>query len=46
LTALKKTREKTVTTGFKLDIIFYYLRIGLFYMDNDLITRNIEEAKR
>lgn len=45
LTALRKTYEKTVTTGFKLDIIFYYLRIGLFYMDNDLITRNIEEAK-
>lgn len=44
--ALRKTLEKTSTTGFKLDIMFYYLRIGLFYMDHDLITRNIEEAKR
>ncbi|XP_046840064.1 26S proteasome non-ATPase regulatory subunit 6-like [Xenia sp. Carnegie-2017] len=45
LLALRKTLEKTSTTGFKLDIMFYYLRIGLFYMDHDLITRNIEEAK-
>lgn len=32
--------------GHRLDIVFYLLRIGLFYMDNDLITRNIEKAKR
>nr|KAF6421035.1 proteasome 26S subunit, non-ATPase 6 [Molossus molossus] len=31
--------------GHRLDIVFYLLRIGLFYMDNDLITRNTEKAK-
>lgn len=32
--------------GHRLDIVFYLLRIGLFYMDSDLITRNSEKAKR
>ena len=31
--------------GYKLDIVFYQIRIGLFYLDNDLITRNIDKAK-
>lgn len=46
LTAFRKTYDKTVALGHRLDIVFYLLRIGLFYMDNDLITRNIEKAKR
>ncbi|XP_043564204.1 26S proteasome non-ATPase regulatory subunit 6 isoform X2 [Chiloscyllium punctatum] len=45
LTAFRKTYDKTVALGHRLDIVFYLLRIGLFYMDNDLITRNIEKAK-
>ncbi|KAM9272071.1 LOW QUALITY PROTEIN: 26S proteasome non-ATPase regulatory subunit 6 [Cariama cristata] len=44
LTAFRKTYDKTVALGHRLDV-FYLLRIGLFYMDNDLITRNIEKAK-
>ncbi|OWK02775.1 PSMD6 [Cervus elaphus hippelaphus] len=40
-----KTYDKTVALGHRLDIVFYLLRIGLFYMDNDLITRNTEKAK-
>ena len=46
LTAFRKTYEKTVALGHRLDIVFYLLRIGLFYMDSDLITRNTEKAKR
>ncbi len=40
------TSEKTVGSGQKLDIVFTLIRIGLFWMDHDLITRNIEKAKR
>uniref|UniRef100_A0A672ZH70 26S proteasome non-ATPase regulatory subunit 6 n=1 Tax=Sphaeramia orbicularis TaxID=375764 RepID=A0A672ZH70_9TELE len=43
LTAFRKTYDKTVALGHRLDIVFYLLRIGLFYMDSDLITRNSEE---
>lgn len=42
----RKTFEKTVALGHRLDIVFALIRIGLFYMDHDLITRNIEKAKR
>ncbi|KAG1671606.1 26S proteasome non-ATPase regulatory subunit 6 [Nymphon striatum] len=45
LAAFRKTFDKTVSLGHKLDIIFHQIRIGLFYMDNDLITRNIDKAK-
>lgn len=45
LTWLRKTYEKTVTLGHRLDLIFYQLRLGLFYMDHDLIERNLEKAK-
>uniref|UniRef100_A0A8C1G925 26S proteasome non-ATPase regulatory subunit 6 n=1 Tax=Cyprinus carpio TaxID=7962 RepID=A0A8C1G925_CYPCA len=44
LTAFRKTYDKTVALGHRLDIVFYLLRIGLFYMDNDLITRNTEKV--
>ena len=41
----RKAYEKAVALGYKLDIVFYQIRIGLFYLDNDLITRNISKAK-
>jgi len=44
LSQFRKTAEKTVTLGFKLDMIFHQLRIGLFYMDHDLVTRNLDKA--
>jgi len=40
----RKTSEKTTTLGYRLDIVFHHIRIGLFYMDHDLIERNIEKA--
>jgi len=45
LTAFRKTYEKTVSLGHRLDIVFHLIRLGLFYMDHDVVTRNIEKAK-
>ena len=38
--------EKTATLGSRLDLVFYMIRIGMFYRDDDLTVRNIEKAKR
>lgn len=45
VSAFRKTYEKTVSLGHRLDIVFHNIRIGLFYLDHDLITRNIDKAK-
>ena len=45
ISAFRKTYDKTVSLGHRLDIVFHNIRIGLFYMDHDLITRNIDKAK-
>ena len=45
LSVFRLTYDKAVALGYKLDIIFYQIRIGLFYLDNDLITRSIDKAK-
>jgi 26S proteasome regulatory subunit N7 len=45
IAAFRKTYDKTVSLGQRLDIVFHLIRIGLFNMDHDLITRNIEKAK-
>jgi len=45
LTVFRLAYDKAVALGYKLDIIFYQIRIGLFYRDNDLITRNSDKAK-
>jgi 26S proteasome regulatory subunit N7 len=43
--AFRATFEKTVGLGYRMDLVFYLIRLGLFYMDHDLITRNIQKAK-
>lgn len=43
-TQLRQAFEKTSTLGHKLDNIFLQIRVGLFFLDNDIITRNIEKA--
>jgi len=43
--AFRETTEKTVGLGQKLDIVFTLIRLGFFWNDDDLITRNIEKAK-
>lgn len=45
VTTFRQTYDKTVSLGHRLDIIFHLIRIGLFFMDHDLITRNIDKAK-
>lgn len=46
VSTFRQTYDKTVSLGHRLDIIFHLIRIGLFFMDHDLITRNIEKARR
>jgi len=41
----KLTTDQTVGSGQKLDIVFTQIRMGLFWMDHDLIKRNLEKAK-
>ncbi|UXI19053.1 Alpha-mannosidase [Sarcoptes scabiei] len=45
LQAFRKTYEKTVSLGHRLDLLFHLIRIGLFYLDHKLIATNIEKAK-
>jgi len=45
LEMLKKTLEKTNTTGHKLDLHFHLIRLGLFFNDNKIITVNLDAAK-
>lgn len=42
----RQAYDKTVSLGHRLDIIFHQIRIGLFFMDHDIVTRNIDKAKR
>ncbi|EGG15289.1 26S proteasome non-ATPase regulatory subunit 6 [Cavenderia fasciculata] len=41
----RQTFEKTVPLGQKLDLVFTVIRMGIFWMDHDLVSRNIEKAK-
>lgn len=43
--AFARTYDKTVSLGQRLDIVFHSIRVGLFYLDHALITRNLEKAK-
>ncbi|XP_010250870.1 PREDICTED: 26S proteasome non-ATPase regulatory subunit 6 homolog [Nelumbo nucifera] len=45
LEQLKLTESKTVAIGHKMDIVFYSLQMGFFYMDFDLISKSIDKAK-
>jgi len=46
VSAIRKTIEKTVGLGNRMDMVFLLIRIGLFYMDHDLVTRNLDKAKQ
>lgn len=46
LAQLKITEVKTVAVGQKMDLVFHTLRLGLFDLDFDLISKNIDKAKR
>lgn len=42
---LSQAFGKTVALGYKLDNIFHCIRIGLFFMDLDLIHENLQRAE-
>ena len=42
--AIRKTMEKTVGLGNRMDLLFHNIRIGLFWMDHSLIKANLEKA--
>lgn len=45
LSSLRQSYEKTTTLGHKLDNTFLQIRVGFFFEDNDLVTRNVEKAE-
>ncbi|PVD24204.1 hypothetical protein C0Q70_14674 [Pomacea canaliculata] len=45
LSQFRKTYDKTVALGYRLDLVFQLIRLGLFYMDHDLINKNLEKAQ-
>ncbi|XP_043723595.1 26S proteasome non-ATPase regulatory subunit 6 homolog [Telopea speciosissima] len=45
LEQLKVTESKTVAIGQKMDLVFYTLQLGFFYMDFDLIAKSLDKAK-
>lgn len=45
ISALKQTYEKTVGVGKRIDLVFFQIRIGLFYTDHQLISSNLLKAK-
>ena len=42
----RQAYDKTVALGYRMDVVFYLLRIGLFYTDHEIIRSNIEKAQR
>ena len=45
VSAFRAAYEKSVALSYRMDILLFLIRLGLFHMDHDLITRNIEKAR-
>jgi 26S proteasome regulatory subunit N7 len=45
LKAFRITYEKTVGIGYRIDLVFNLIRLGLFFSDHKLINANIAKAK-
>ncbi|KAJ3290824.1 26S proteasome non-ATPase regulatory subunit 6 [Borealophlyctis nickersoniae] len=45
ISAYRVAYDKTGPLGHRIDMVFAMIRIGFFFRDNDLISRNIEKAK-
>lgn len=43
--SFRQTYEKTVGIGYRIDLIFNLIRLGLFFLDHQLINANIAKAK-
>ena len=46
MTTFRLAYDKTVALGYRMDVVFYLLRIGLFCTDHELIKSNLEKAQR
>ena len=46
MSVFRQAYEKTVALGYRMDVVFYLLRIGLFYNDHELIKVNLDRAQR
>jgi 26S proteasome regulatory subunit N7 len=44
VSTFRQVYDKTMALGYRMDVIFYLLRIGLFYNDFDLLKTNLEKA--
>lgn len=44
--ATRRTLEKTVGIGNRMDMVFNLIRIGLFFMDHALVRANVDKAKQ
>merc|ERR550539_1400987 len=42
--AVRKTMEKTVGLGNRMDLIFLNIRNGLFWLDHSLVKANLDKA--
>ncbi|GMT24212.1 hypothetical protein PFISCL1PPCAC_15509, partial [Pristionchus fissidentatus] len=45
IVSLEKTYEKTVGVGYRIDLVFILIRLGLFHLDHKLINDNMAKAK-
>uniref|UniRef100_A0A7E4W0E6 26S proteasome non-ATPase regulatory subunit 6 n=1 Tax=Panagrellus redivivus TaxID=6233 RepID=A0A7E4W0E6_PANRE len=45
VSAFRHTYEKTVGIGYRIDLVFNLIRLGLFFLDHKLINANISKAK-
>jgi 26S proteasome regulatory subunit N7 len=45
VSAFRSTYEKTVGMGYRIDLVFNLIRLGLFFLDHKLISANIAKAK-
>ena len=45
VSAFRQTYEKTVGMGYRIDLVFNLIRLGLFFLDHKLISANISKAK-
>ncbi|KAH7697929.1 proteasome Regulatory Particle, partial [Aphelenchoides avenae] len=45
VSAFRSTYEKTVGMGYRIDLVFNLIRLGLFFLDHKLISTNIAKAK-
>ena len=46
LAQFKKMTEKSLTLGYKLDLEFHLIRLGMFHVDHELVKSSLEKAQK